>query len=65
MMNKFVLVCDGFVRDYRYYDTVSEAKEVWRETVRNKYLYQYDVAIHEVDENKQFVRRLSYEEVRS
>ncbi len=64
-MNKFVLVCDGFVRDYKFYDTIDEAKVARMEIVKNKYLYQYDVAVHEVDENKKFVRRLSYEEVRS
>jgi len=63
MMNKFVIAFDGFIQDYRLYDTISEAKETWEKNIKNSLLYQYDCSVYEIDENKNMVRRVSYEEL--
>ena len=62
-MNKFVIAFDGFIQDYRLYDTISEAKETWEKNIKNSLLYQYDCSVYEIDENKNMVRRVSYEEL--
>jgi hypothetical protein len=63
MMNKFVIAFDGFIQDYRLYDTISEAKETWEKNIKNSLLYQYDCSVYEIDENKNILRRVSYEEL--
>jgi hypothetical protein len=63
MMNKFVIAFDGFIQDYRLYDTISEAKETWEKNIKNSLLYQYDCSVYEIDENKNMVRRVSYQEL--
>lgn len=62
-MNKFVIAFDGFIQDYRLYDTISEAKETWEKNIKNSLLYQYDCSVYEIDENKNIIRRMSYEEL--
>lgn len=62
-MNKFVIAFDGFIQDYRLYDTISQAKETWEKNIKNSLLYQYDCSVYEIDENKNIVRRVSYEEL--
>ena len=62
-MNKFVIAFDGFIQDYRLYDTISEAKETWEKNIKNSLLYQYDCSVYEIDENKNMVRRVSYAEL--
>ena len=62
-MNKFVIAFDGFIQDYRLYDTISEAKETWEKNIKNSLLYQYDCSVYEIDENKNMVRRVSYQEL--
>ena len=62
-MNKFVIAFDGFIQDYRLYDTISEAKETWEKNIKNSLLYQYDCSVYEIDENKNILRRVSYEEL--
>lgn len=62
-MNKFVIAFDGFIQDYRLYDTISEAKETWEKNIKNSLLYEYDCSVYEIDENKNMVRRVSYEEL--
>lgn len=62
-MNKFVIAFDGFIQDYRLYDTISEAKETWEKNIKNSLLYQYDCSVYEIDENKNIIRRVSYEEL--
>lgn len=63
-MNKFALAFDGFIQDYRLYDTIAEAKVVWERDIRNTLLFQYDCSVYEVDENKKFVRIVSLEELK-
>lgn len=62
-MNKFVIAFDGFIQDYRLYDTISEAKETWEKNIKNSLLYQYDCSVYEIDENKNVIRRVSYAEL--
>ena len=62
-MNKFALVVDGFLKTYRFYDSVAEAKPDWKSTIKNSLLCQYDCHVREIDENEQFVRRVPYSEV--
>jgi hypothetical protein len=62
-MNKFVIAFDGFIQDYRLYDTISEAKETWEKNIKNSLLYQYDCSVYEIDEHKNILRRVSYEEL--
>lgn len=64
-MNKFALAFDGFIQDYRLYDTIAEAKVVWERDIRNTLLFQYDCSVYEVDENKKYVRTVSLEELRA
>ena len=64
-MNKFALVVDGMMKTYRFYDSVVEAKPDWQSTIRNSLLCQYDCDIREIDENQQFVRNVSYAEIKN
>lgn len=63
MKNKFAIAFDGFVQDYRLYDSLDEAKVVWQRDIRNRFLYQYDCSVYEIDENQKRVRIISYEEL--
>ena len=63
-MNKFALVVDGCMKTYRFYDSIAEAKPDWQSTIRNSLLCQYDCDIREIDENQQFVRNVSYAEIK-
>ena len=65
MKNKFAIVFDGFIQDYRLYDSLDEARVVWQRDIGNRFLYQYDCSVYEVDENKKFVRVVSYEELQA
>ena len=64
MKNKFAIAFDGFIQDYRLYDSLDEAKVVWQRDIRNSLLFQYDCSVYEVDENKKCVRIIPYEELR-
>jgi hypothetical protein len=59
MKNKFAIVFDGFIQDYRLYDSLDEARVVWQRDIGNRFLYQYDCSVYEVDENKKCVRVIS------
>lgn len=65
MKNKFAIAFDGFIQDYRLYDTVAEAKVTWDRDIRNRFLFQYDCSVYEVDENKKFVRIVPLEELQA
>ena len=63
MKNKFAIAFDGFIQDYRLYDTLAEIKPIWEKDISNRFLYDYDCSVYEVDEHKKFVRIVSYEEL--
>ena len=62
-MKKFVISCDGFVR-YERPMTFEEAKVDYWNTIRNRYLYEYDVSIYELDQDGKISRRVSFEELK-
>ena len=63
MANYFVVGRDGFIQ-YENHLTFEQAKERRMDYIKNK-LYQYDVAIYEVSETGETVRRVEYAELHS
>lgn len=51
----FAIAYDGFVQSARY-STIEDASERYRKDVKNRFLYEYDCGIAEVDENGKFLR---------
>jgi len=51
----FAIAYDGFVQSARY-STIEEASVRYEKDVKNRFLYEYDCGIAEVDENGKFVR---------
>ena len=62
MEKKYVVGRDGFI-EYERPLSLEDAILWWNKTIRNRWLYQYDVSVYETDENNKIVRRLSYDEV--
>ena len=63
-MNTFVIGYDGFLqREYPY--TFEQAKARWQKDVKNRWLYEYDCSVYEVDETGKIVRNVSYEELKA
>lgn len=62
MEKKYVVSRDGFI-EYERPLSLEDAILWWNRTIRNRWLYQYDVSVYETDENNKIVRRLSYDEV--
>jgi hypothetical protein len=61
-MEKYAIGLDGFVEYNRKY-TLENAIACWKKTITNRWLYQHDVSIYEVDDNNKIIRRLSHEEI--
>ena len=62
MEKKFVIGRDGFIEYERPY-TLEKAARVWNDTIKNKYLYQYDVSVYELNENNTIKRRVDFQEL--
>lgn len=60
---KFVFGRDGFI-EYERPMTLSDAAVVWDRTIKNRWLYEYDCSVYELDENNLIKRRVSYEELK-
>jgi hypothetical protein len=59
----FAIAHDGFVQTARY-ATIEEAKIQWKKDVQNRWLYEYDCSVYEVDEKGWAKRVVPYEEIR-
>lgn len=51
----FSVAYDGFIQSARY-SNIEDASERYRKDVKNRFLYEYDCGIAEVDENGKFLR---------
>lgn len=58
----FAIAFDGFVQTARY-ATVEEAKIQWQKDIKNKWLYEYDCSVYELDENGRAKRVVDYNEL--
>lgn len=59
----FAIAHDGFVQDRRY-ETIEEAKQVWKRDIQNRWLYEYDCSVYELNEDGTSKRVVSYEELK-
>lgn len=64
MEKRFAIAYDGFVQRERPY-TFEEVKAVWQKDVKNKWLYEYDCSVYELNEDGSVKRVVSYEEIRA
>ncbi len=55
----FAVAYDGFVQ-YGRYATVEEARVRWEKDIKNKWLYEYDCSVYELDENEKIVRKVPF-----
>lgn len=60
----FAIAYDGFVQNARY-STFEEARAQWAKDIKNKWLYEYDCSVYELDENGSTKRVVGYEELTS
>jgi hypothetical protein len=51
----FALRFDGFVQSATY-ATLAEAQEAWKVAIKNRFWYEYDCVIVEIDENRKSIR---------
>ena len=64
MEKRFAIAYDGFVQRERPY-TLEEAKSAWAKDIKNRFLYEYDCSVYELNEDGSPKRVLSYDEVRT
>lgn len=58
----FAIAFDGFVQTARY-DTLEEAKIQWQKDIKNRWLYEYDCSVYEMDANDKPFRVVGYEQL--
>jgi hypothetical protein len=58
----FAIAFDGFIQTARY-ATVEEAKIQWKKDIKNKWLYEYDCSVYELDEKGWAKRVIGYDEL--
>ena len=58
----FAIAHDGFVQTARY-STIEEAKIQWQKDIKNRWLYEYDCSVYELDEKGWAKRVVAYEEL--
>jgi hypothetical protein len=63
MSNKYALRFDGFIQSAVYH-TIEDAKIAYRSAVKNKFLYEYDCAVVQIDDSRKVIRVLSFEELK-
>lgn len=61
-MNHYVLGFDGFLQRERPL-SFDEARKQWQQAIKNRYLYQYDCSVYEVDAQGNIQRNVPYEEL--
>jgi len=59
----FAIAHDGFVQNGRY-STIDEARIQWEKDIKNKWLYEYDCSVYELDEKGWAKRVVGYEELK-
>lgn len=57
MEKKFVLSFDGFMKRECPY-TLEEAKVAWNSSIQNRYLYEYDCSVYELNPDGSVNRRV-------
>lgn len=62
MEKKYIISFDGFLQRERRY-TFSEIVEIWKDSVKNKWLYQYDCSVYEMNDDDTVNRRVEYHEL--
>jgi hypothetical protein len=58
----FAIAHDGFVQSARY-ATLKEAESQWKKDIQNRWLYEYDCSVYEVDEKGLAKRVVGYDEL--
>jgi hypothetical protein len=64
MDKRFVIGYDGFLRREAM-QTFEQAKASWLKDIQNRFLYEYDCSVYELNEDGSINRRVSYEELKS
>ena len=64
MENRFAISYDGFIQRERPY-TFEQAKENWKRDIQNRYLYEYDCSVYELNEDGSVNRHVSYKELQN
>lgn len=63
MEKRFAIAYDGFVqREYPY--TFEEAKDRWQKDLTNRYLYEYDCSVYELNDDGSIKGVVPYENLR-
>lgn len=64
MEKRFAIAYDGFVQCERPY-TFEEAKARWQKDILNRWLFQYDCSVYELNEDGSTKGRVPYEKLRA
>jgi len=64
MEKKFAIVYDGFIQRERPY-TFEQAKEHWKKDIQNRWLYEYDCSVYELNEDGSVNRNVPYQELKN
>lgn len=64
MEKRFAIAYDGFVQRERPY-TLEEAKIRWQKDIKNRWLYQYDCSVYELNEDSSIKGAVPYENLRT
>jgi len=59
----FAIAFDGFIQTARY-ATIGEARVQWKKDILNRFLYEYDCSVYELDDSGKIVRIVGYEELK-
>lgn len=63
MEKRFAIAYDGFVQRERPY-TLEEAKAVWTKDIKNRWLYEYDCSVYELNEDGSTKGVVPFEELK-
>ena len=64
MEERFAIAYDGFVRTEQRY-TFEEAKSRWQKDILNRWLFEYDCSVYELNEDGSVKRVVPYAEIRA
>ena len=64
MEERFAIAYDGFVRTEQRY-TFEEAKSKWQKDILNRWLFEYDCSVYELNEDGSVKRVVPYAEIRA
>jgi hypothetical protein len=64
MEERFAIAYDGFVRSEQRY-TFEEAKAKWQKDILNRWLFQYDCSVYELNEDGSTKGVVPFEKLRA